>query len=165
MSDSIARLVRAWFQAPISTFMATSDDSIIGQLTSNGEFDSTTAQVDAWRQQIHLLKSWCEGIDGWVFLEFTIPRMGRRIDAVVIFGPAVLVIEFKVGSSGFDGGAIEQVWDYALDLKNFHEASHSAQIVPILVATEAQSSPIPVLEFAGDHVARPLLLHNEGMRP
>ena len=30
-----------------------------------------------------------------------------------------------------------QTIDYALDLKNFHRASHNAIIVPILVATDA----------------------------
>ena len=66
--------------------------------------------------------------------------MGRRIDAVLLVGPVVFVIEFKVGESVFERAAVDQVWDYALDLKNFHEASHSVSIVPILIATEATTS-------------------------
>ncbi len=76
-----------------------------------------------------------------MFLEFSIPRMGRRVDAVLLIGPVVFVIEFKVGERVFDRAGVDQVWDYALDLKNFHKASHSASIVPILVATEATESP------------------------
>jgi len=90
--------------------------------------------------------------------------MGRRIDAVVLLGATVLVVEFKVGSSEFDSSAIEQVWDYALDLKNFHEASHSVSIIPILIATEAPSAPSPIIESADDGVARPILMNVAGMR-
>ena len=59
------------------------------------------------------------------------------IDTVLVIGPIVFAVEFKVGDSIFDRSGVDQVWDYALDLKNFHEASHSASIVPILVATGA----------------------------
>ncbi|PWB62062.1 MAG: hypothetical protein C3F16_07220 [Betaproteobacteria bacterium] len=164
MGDPIPAPVRAWYQAPISGFLATASDAIVGHLTSNGEFDSTVAQVEAWRRQIQLLKDWLRETDGWVLLEFTIPRMGRRIDAVVVMGSAVLVIEFKVGASEFEGRAIDQVWDYALDLKNFHEASHSAAIIPVLVATEARKCPTPRLAFAKDRVAIPVLLDAEEVR-
>ena len=67
--------------------------------------------------------------------------MGRRIDVVLVIGPVVFAIEFKVGEKTFDRSAIDQVWDYGLDLKNFHEASHDASIVPILIATEATECP------------------------
>lgn len=150
---------RAWYQASIADFISADPDAVVGRLTSNGQFDSDVAQVAAWQRQIELLKEWLAGIEGAIFLEFNIPRMGRRIDAVVLTGPLVLVIEFKVGASDFGVSAIEQVWDYALDLKNFHEGSHGVRIVPMLVATEANSSPVPCLQFAEDGVARPLLLH------
>ena len=67
--------------------------------------------------------------------------MGRRIDVVLVIGPVIFAIEFKVGEKTFDRSAIDQVWDYGLDLKNFHEASHDASIVPILIATEATECP------------------------
>ena len=63
--------------------------------------------------------------------------MGRRVDTVLLVRPIVFVVEFKVGETAFDRAAIDQVWDYALDLKNFHEASHSSPIIPILIATGA----------------------------
>lgn len=90
--------------------------------------------------------------------------MGRRIDAVVIVGPVVFAIEFKVGEKTFDGAAREQVWDYALDLKNFHEASHAAPIVPILVATEAATPSPPELHGDADGVYRPVLVARDGLR-
>ena len=78
------------------------------------------------------------GYDGSVFLEFDVPRIGSRIDAVLVAGPAVFVIEFKVGRNAFNTHDFNQAWDYALDLKNFHLGSHDAPILPVLVATEAE---------------------------
>ena len=74
-------------------------------------------------------------------------------------GPVVFVVEFKVGERGFERAALDQVWDYALDLKNFHEASHAVAIVPILVATEATVSPPPTLQADEDGVYRPVSVH------
>ncbi len=91
--------------------------------------------------------------------------MGRRIDAVVLVGPVVFVVEFKVGESTFDRAAMDQVWDYALDLKNFHEASHAASIVPILVATEAATNATPTnLHSDDDKVYRPIAVGADGLR-
>jgi hypothetical protein len=103
-------------------------------------------------------------LTGSVFLEFNIPRMGRRVDAVALVGRIVFVIEFKVGETEFERAAIDQVWDYALDLKNFHAASHSAALVPVLIATEAASSPPLVLHADADQVYRPLLAHSADLR-
>jgi len=114
--------------------------------------------------QISLLQDQLSGLTGSVFLEFSIPRMGRRVDAVVLIGPVVFVLEFKVGERTFDRAGVDQVWDYALDLKNFHKASHSASIVPILVATEATESPTSELHVDEDRVYRPVCIHPGGLR-
>jgi hypothetical protein len=63
--------------------------------------------------------------------------MGRRIDAVVIIGPVIFVLEFKVGERTFSSQDMDQVVDYALDLHNFHEGSHDAYIAPVLICTRA----------------------------
>ena len=128
---------RAWYGASITDFLKAQPDTIVGQLVRNGNFALLPTQKDAWLAQIGFLQDRLVGLTGSLFLEFNIPRMGRRIDAVLLVGPVVFVIEFKVGESTFDRAAVDQVWDYALDLKNFHEASHSVSIVPILIATEA----------------------------
>lgn len=154
----------AWYQAPISEFLNETDDSVIGALTSSSQFTITPAQRFAWQAEIDLLKSWLDGVSGEVLLEFTIPRLGSRIDAVVLTGPMVFAIEFKVGATEFDYSAVTQAWDYALDLKNFHSASHSAAIVPLVVATEAQSSPPIKVDFAKDMVCRPIRIHPDGAR-
>src|SRR5262249_33492890 len=73
-----------------------------------------------------------------LYLEFSIPRMGRRIDALAIIGPVILVLEFKVGADSFSSQDVDQVVDYALDLHNFHEGSHGAYIAPVLICTKAR---------------------------
>ena len=90
--------------------------------------------------------------------------MGRRIDAVLVIGPVVFAIEFKVGEKTFDRSAIDQVWDYGLDLKNFHEASHDVSIVPILVATEAAESPPVELRVDSDKLSRPIIVDPANFR-
>jgi len=83
--------------------------------------------------------------------------MGKRIDVLVVAGGVVFVLEFKVGETAFSADAVNQVWDYALDMKNFHSASHTATIVPILVATRAADLGVQaVIESDRDGVVRPL---------
>jgi len=130
---------RAWYGDSIEGFLYADPDAVIGQLSKNSDFSLLTTQKGAWLEQIQILRTELQGLTGSIFLEFNIPRMGRRIDAVLLIGPVAFVIEFKVGESGFDRASVDQVWDYSLDLKNFHEASHSISIVPILVATKAKN--------------------------
>lgn len=155
MNSSIGKLPPAWYSSSIEEFLAESADAIIGRLALNGDFDLITTQRDAWIFEIEFLKESLLGLSGWVLLEFSIPRMGRRIDAVLLSHKTIFVLEFKVGSTRFHKADIDQVWDYALDLKNFHKASHSRSIVPILISTGATSSLPPVLQDE-DGVYRPL---------
>jgi len=133
------------------------DAEIVGRLTIKSPHAVDTSQTEAWSAEIAILKHVLAGVSGHVLLEFDIPRMGRRIDAVVISGAVVFVIEFKIGSDSFDRSAIEQVWDYALDLKNFHAGSHDAPIAPVLVATGASLESKEPRSCAPDGVYRPIL--------
>jgi hypothetical protein len=96
-------------------------------------------------------------------LEFAIPRMGRRVDAIVIYQGLVFVLEFKMGTDHYDASAIDQVTDYALDLKNFHAGSHTARLVPILIATTADHVRLD-LEWSPDGIATPLLSNEAELR-
>jgi schlafen family protein len=155
---------RAWYGASISEFLQTQAETIVGQLVISGNFALLPTQKDAWLAQIGFLREHLVGLTGSLFFEFNIPRMGRRIDAVLLIGPVVFVIEFKVGESVFERAAVDQVWDYALDLKNFHEASHSVSILPILIATGATKSAPCNLHADEDRVYRPILVHPTGFR-
>jgi len=137
---------------------------VIGELSTHSTHTVELTQRDAWLRQIELLRRDLAGHDGQLFLEFSIPRMGRRVDAVVLIGAVVFVVEFKVGERAFTGAGREQVWDYALDLKNFHEGSHAVAIVPILIATEAEATPSPELRADADGVYHPVFAGRNGMR-
>ncbi|MFT3995865.1 MAG: DUF2075 domain-containing protein [Asticcacaulis sp.] len=151
-------MMRAYYTADRAKFFSDSDDQILGELARANPFALDLEQKGAWLQQIHILRNALTVIEAFtLYFEFTIPRMGKRADVVLIIGDCIFIIEFKVGSETFDRAAIEQVEDYALDLKNFHAGSHYLSIVPILVATRAKASPMSQLELALDQVSSPLL--------
>ena len=135
---------RAYYSASILNFLRSSTEEILGGLSLNNDYALIQTQRDAWLAQIEVLKDILVGREGSIYFEYSIPRMGRRIDVVLLIGPVIFVIEFKVGEKLHTGSAFDQVFDYALDLKNFHEPSHEQFIAPILVATEAMHSPISV---------------------
>jgi hypothetical protein len=129
---------RQFYSNSISNFLSESKEKIIGELSINNQFDSDKTQLDAWVREIDILKESLIQYQGRIFFEFSIPRMGRRIDVVLIIQNVIFVLEFKVGEKDFLASALDQVWDYSLDLKNFHETSHKHLIAPILIPTEAK---------------------------
>ncbi|MEZ6139335.1 MAG: DUF2075 domain-containing protein [Zavarzinella sp.] len=132
---------RAHYQATISNFLSEDDAKILGILVQNSAHAIEATQRDAWMTEIKILQNVLKSYpSGSVFFEYSVPRLGKRIDTVVITGSVVFVMEFKVGETGFNANAIDQVYDYALDLKHFHETSHDLYIAPILIATEATSA-------------------------
>jgi hypothetical protein len=136
---SNAWLRRYYARTSVADLVASDSAQLFSQLFQHSDFDIGLPQRDAWIGQFDILRASLKDIDPHanLFFEFNVPRVGKRIDAVLIVGGLVIVIEFKVGADKFPAYAVEQVWDYALDLKNFHSESHDKTIVPILVATEA----------------------------
>ena len=134
---------REYYSSTISRFRQADPYGIIGQLTSSS-YSVDQTQRYAWTEEIKILQQVLKSYEGKIYFEYSIPRMGRRIDVVVIMGAVVFVLEFKVGQDQYTQHDIDQVWDYALDLKNFHDASHSIYIAPILIATDAKTSPVTV---------------------
>lgn len=146
-----------YYKDNIESFVKKSREEIIGQITLSNQFDSNRNQNKSWELQIYILQKTLKSFSGTMFFEFSIPRMGKRVDALVIIENCVFVIEFKVGESKFHSINIEQVWDYALDLKNFHKPSHKALLVPILVATEANHSYIEIITTShNDNLVLPM---------
>jgi hypothetical protein len=156
--------LRFWYGTSIAEFAEASAEKIVGQLTLNSSFDIDKSQAAAWLTEIEFLRSKLSDLVGSIFFEFNIPRMGRRIDVVLVIGPLILAVEFKVGEKTFDRSAIDQVWDYGLDLKNFHDASHDASIVPVLVATEATECPPFELQADPDKLYRPIFVDPASFR-
>ena len=150
-------LARAYYHDTIDRFLATDSDTILGKLSLASDRDVTDLQRRAWVRQISHLQASLRGQTGHIAFEFVVPRVGKRADVVLVIGSVVYVLEYKAGASGFDKAARDQVFDYALDLKNFHAGSHQAPVVPILIATEA-TSEVGTPSWHEDLVADPVLL-------
>ena len=151
---------RSGFNSSFNHFIKKSNDEILGELVKKQDGSVETTQRDAWRFQIKLLKDLLTHFSiGHVLFEFIIPRIGKRVDNILIIKNIIFVIEFKVGSEKYFNQDKVQTIDYALDLKNFHEGSHDANIIPILVSTEAPDSE-NIIDFAEDGVAKNCLLAN-----
>ncbi len=159
-------MVKRYFHGDtIEGFLTMPDAQIIGILTTAHTSLHTSLQGlqnDAWHEEISLLKDILTPYigRGHIYFEYTIPRMGRRIDVVLLIDGVVLLLEFKAFNEQYTKADIAQVWDYALDLKNFHEESHNRPIVPILVATEAVDATSDFIPF-DDKVFYPILTNRE----
>ena len=150
---------RFFYQNNITGFLADSEDTILGALARNNSFDLVDLQRNAWLYEITFLKNLLRNeSSGHIIFEYSIPRLGKRIDAILLLHGIVFVLEFKVGAKEYLRQDLEQVWDYALDLKNFHEASRNLTIVPILVATDTDSASVSkeVSQY-DDQVFEPIL--------
>ena len=152
-------LRRAYYGASIPSFLSCDDESVLGALAAASEFPVDVLQRNAWLEEVRLLRDLLPPFaTGEVFLEFVVPRLGKRIDAVLLLRGIVFVLEFKTGASDFLSADLEQVWDYALDLKNFHETSHHRMICPVLVITGACGRLIRGDSRTADQVAYPSLV-------
>lgn len=130
---------RHFYSSKISNFIKSSENEILGTLAQHNEFSLEQTQRESWIQEIKILKEVLKNYEGSIFFEYSIPRMGRRIDVVLLIKNVIFILEFKVGEKEFLQSAIDQVSDYALDLKNFHKTSHKPLIAPILIATRAKA--------------------------
>ncbi len=139
---------RAYYKNSISNFLLEDLNSILGELSLNHSNNTLEdLQKNAWVQQIEILKDQLKEYNGAIYFEFSIPRMGKRVDNIIIIDDCIFVLEFKVGSDRYENNAQEQVIDYSLDLKNFHEGSHTANLIPVLVATDASELKNSVSEI------------------
>ena len=133
------RNLRAYYSASISDFLKQSKNEILGTIHSNsGMAQITLQQSNTWEEQIDVLKSQLQNFEeGRVIFEYTIPRMGKRVDVVVLYKNIVFLLEFKCGDKEYRQSTYDQVYDYALDLRNFQKESHNKLLVPIMISTAA----------------------------
>ena len=156
---------RFYYQNSIAGFLADSEDAVLGALARSNTFDLVDLQRNAWLYEIRMLKDMLRAEPaGQVVFEYSIPRLGKRIDVVLLLHGIVFVLEFKVGAKEYLRQDLEQVWDYALDLKNFHEASRNLTIIPILVATDADSASVKKeVSHYDDQVFEPISANAEAL--
>lgn len=150
--------MKRWhYGSTIGEFLVTSEQEILGKLVEKHAFSLEQTQRNAWVEQISILKNVLGPYAGRIYFEYSIPRMGKRIDVVLLIESIIFVLEFKVGEKEFPACAIDQVFDYALDLKNFHEKSHHATIVPILISTQASVKFTTIsIESGSDSIIAPI---------
>lgn len=149
---------RDYYSDSIAKFRDTSPNEILGILVkSSGGFTVEPTQRDAWLEEIKILKKVLSNVQGSIYFEYAIPRMGKRIDVVLLIGSVIFVLEFKVGETEFTSYALNQAWDYALDLKNFHETSRECFIAPVVIPTNARpTTPIVSTTTHDDKVLSPI---------
>jgi hypothetical protein len=144
--------VPAYFSSKIDRF---DDPARIVGLLVEGNFKEAFDRVekpahDAWNEEVEflyrsfpeLISKNCNAAKWGILLEFPVPRRMKRIDAVLLSHDVVFVIEFKTTRA--DSSAYWQVWDYALDLVDFHEPSHHLVVIPVVVAKETASWQSPI---------------------
>ena len=157
----MSKSTRCLYQSSFSEFLHDDDEAILGTLCENYHGTVLTTTTDAWLGEISILKRALTPFamrDGRVIFEYDIPRLRKRIDVVLLLGGIVFCLEFKVGEKNILEADIDQVLDYALDLKYFHEYSSDRYIIPILIATEskAKSTEIHISGY-NDKVINPLV--------
>lgn len=152
---------RYYYSSAISEFIREEEDSIIGKLTRSSQHDINPKTANAWKEEISSLRevlSKYKNTDrGSIYLEYNIPRMGHRVDTIILIDGIVFILEYKTGGQTFNQSARNQVWDYALDLKNFHADSKDRILVPIVVVPNSPDNHCSIeLRSSTDKVYEPL---------
>ena len=150
------RNLRSYYSATIAEFLQQSSSEIIGIIHANDiSAETTIQQSNTWESEVQILKDQLHSFsDGRIIFEYTIPRMGKRVDAVVLYKHIVFLLEFKCGDTEYRQSTYDQVYDYALDLRNFQKESHNKLLVPIMVSTRAKAAKNEMCER--DRVIEPL---------
>lgn len=157
-------MARAYYGATFAEFLRTKPESVLGTMAGRNQFALDESQRNAWMAQVEILKANLTHLpNGYLLLEYSIPRMGKRVDAVLLIRGVVIVLEFKVGESEYTASARDQALDYALDLKNFHEQSRDRAIAPIVVATKAEPAECDIRCYE-DRVYAPVLANAVNLR-
>lgn len=158
---------RCLFNSDFEKFLSLDTKAILGTLCDNYHGVALTTTIEAWKSEIVILKNVVSELndkDGQIIFEYDIPRLGKRIDIVLLYRGIVFCLEFKVCESRVHEMDVDQVLDYALDLKNFHRLSRDKVIAPILIATKyAEKSNQIQMSVYDDSVINPLITGESGI--
>lgn len=152
---------RCLYNNTISGFLNDSELTVLGLLNDHYHGDARTTTREAWKDEVSIMKAVLSQLGqqvGQIIFEYDIPRLGKRVDVVLLVKGIIFCIEFKVGESRILEMDVDQVLDYALDLKNFHKFSRDKVIAPILVATNFPESSTRIqMSVYHDRVVNPLV--------
>jgi len=156
---------RCLYDNSFTGFLSETGMSILGKLVDHYHGEARTTTIEAWKGEISIMQDVLSRLgesEGRVVFEYDIPRLGKRIDVVLLLKGIIFCIEFKVGETRILEADVDQVLDYALDLKNFHKFSQEKVIVPILIATNyAEASSVIQMSVYDDRVVNPLVTGKE----
>ena len=155
---------RYYYSDSITDFLSRSTNEIVGDLTLASQHDINDETAQSWVEEIDTLREALEAYSGRgsLYFEYNIPRMGRRADVIVVIDGIVFVVEYKTAEQRFTREAMVQVWDYALDLKNFQEGCLDRILIPILVAPKEKDSHCHLtLKHFEDMVYEPLMVNRK----
>ncbi len=157
------RNLRSYYSATIANFLRQSDREILGIIHANDiSVETTIQQSNTWESEITILKDQLHAfLDGRIIFEYTIPRMGKRVDAVVLYRNIVFLLEFKVGDREYRESTYDQVYDYALDLRNFQKESHNKLLACLMISTRAPEQPCVINER--NHIIEPIRCNTENI--
>ena len=158
---------RCLYNNSFAGFMSEKDISILGTLIDNYHGEAKTTTIEAWKGEIAVMQNVLTQLSdkgGRIIFEYDIPRLGKRIDVVLLYKGIIFCLEFKVGETRILEADVDQVLDYALDLKNFHRFSRDKVIVPILIATNYGGSSTDIqMSVYDDQIVNPLVTGESGI--
>lgn len=158
---------RCLYNSSFKTFLNTDDSSIFGSLCDNYHGEALTTTREAWKSEITIMKNVLSDYadkNGEIIFEYDIPRLGKRVDVVLLLEGIVFCLEFKVGETKILEADVDQVLDYALDLKNFHKFSEDRIIAPILIATNYRNASTNIqMSVYDDRIVNPLMTGKLGI--
>lgn len=162
------RANRSLYTSDFKSFIEADPYYILGRIHDAFHGQASTITDEAWLGEINLLQGvllpWKDEENDIIF-EYDIPRLGKRIDVVLLLRGIIFCFEFKVGLKDALQSDVEQVMDYALDLKNFHRYSHNRIIVPILIPTKHTSSSTSFIPSVyNDSIFNPLITGAKGLQ-
>lgn len=150
------RNLRCYYSESVEIFLQQSSKEIIGVIHSNDiSAETSIQQSNTWEIEVDILKTQlADFTEGRIIFEYTIPRMGKRVDVVLLYKNIAFLLEFKCGDKEYRQSTYEQVYDYALDLRNFQKESHNKLLVPMMVSTKAPYKPCTIKEI--DRIVEPI---------
>lgn len=166
-TDNLVKSPRCLYNASLGEFLKCNNAEILGHLITSYHGDSQSTTVESWEEEIRILKKqlsvWADE-DAYIIFEYNIPRLGKRIDVVLLLRGIIFCLEFKVGKKEALQADVEQVLDYALDLKNFQLYSFDKPIVPILIPSKyTKTSTLIQSSVYDDGISNPMITGEENL--
>lgn len=166
--SEMSKSPRCLYHNTFAGFLGDSQNEVLGTIVDSFHGSAQTTSIDAWAGEIRIMREvlsdWSNE-DAHIIFEYDIPRLGKRIDVTLLMRGIIFCLEFKVGKKDILQDDVEQVLDYALDLKNFHRFSFDKPIAPILIPTQLADAKNEIIASAyDDDIFNPLITGESNLK-